>query len=184
MTRKSKFGWMELILGILLIILGIYTFAKPSTALTSVVIIYGLVSIITGIADIVFYVKLERRTGLGPTVSLIAGILSILAGLLILLIPGAGRWIFAVFFPIWFISHCISRLADLSITRVVAGTAYYYFSLVVNILGLLLGFMMILNPWISVISISYIVGFYLILLGVGSIVMAFSKSGVRDRGET
>jgi len=180
MTQKSKFGWMELILGILLIILGIYTFANPFTALTSVVIIYGLVSIITGIADIVFYVKLERRTGFGPSVSLIAGILSILAGLLILLSPGAGKWMFAVFFPIWFIAHCVSRLANLGFMRVVAGIAYYYFSLVVNILGLLLCFMLILNPWISVMSISYIVGFYLILLGVGSIVMAFSNLGIRD----
>jgi len=180
MTKKSKFGWLELILGILLILLGIYAFTNPSTALTTVVIIYGLVSIVTGIADIVLYVKLERRTGFGPVASLVAGILSILAGLLIVLNPGAGKWLFTIFFPIWFIAHCISRLANLGVTRVVAGNAYYYFSLVVNILGLLLGFMMILNPWISVLSFSYIIGIYMILLGVGSIVMAFSNSGARD----
>ena len=70
MTQKSKFGWLELILGILLILLGIYTFTNPSSA--------------------------------------------------------------------------------------------------------------ILNPWISVLSFSYIIGIYMILLGVGSIVMAFSNSGIRD----
>lgn len=47
MTQKSKSGWLELILGILLILPVIYTFINPSTALTTVVIIYGLVSIVT-----------------------------------------------------------------------------------------------------------------------------------------
>jgi len=70
MTQKSKFGWLELILGILLILLGIYTFTNPSTALTTVVIIYGLVSIVTGIADLVLYVKLERRTPARPNLQM------------------------------------------------------------------------------------------------------------------
>lgn len=179
MTQKSKFKWTELILGILLILLGIYTFAKPSTALTSVVILYGLLSIITGAADIVIYVALERRTGFGPTLSLVTGVLSILVGLLILLNPAAGKWTLAVFFPIWFIAHCISRLANIGLTRIVAGTAYFYFSLIINILGLLLGFILILNPWASVLTMSYTIGFYLILIGVGSIVMAFSNTGRR-----
>lgn len=159
-------------LGILLVIAGLYTFVNPSTALTGVVILYGILSIITGIADIVFYVRLERRTGFGPVASLVGGIFSILAGALILLMPAAARWVLAIFFSIWFIAHCVSRLANLGFIRIVAGTAYYYFSLVVNILGLLLGFVLLFNPGASALTIGYIMGFYLILLGTGSIVMA------------
>lgn len=140
------------------------------------VIVYGLISIITGIADIIIYIKLEWHTGFGPVVSLIAGVFSILAGILILLNPAAGQWTLAIFFPIWFIAHCISRLANLGFTRMIAGTAYYLFSLIINILGLLLGFMLIFNPWASALSMSYIIGIYLILIGVGSIVMAFSNT--------
>ncbi|MDL2214096.1 DUF308 domain-containing protein [Clostridia bacterium OttesenSCG-928-O13] len=170
MRQKSNFGWLELILGILLIALGIYTFTAPTTALTSVVILYGIMAIVTGIADIVIYVKLERRTGFGPTLSLVAGIFSILAGFLILFNPGAGTWAVAILFPIWFIAHCISRLAGLGVTRVVAGKASYYCSLIINILGLLLGLMLLFNPWASALSVGYIIGFYLVLLGVGSLV--------------
>ena len=39
MRRRSKFGWMELILGILLIVLGIFTFLRPGSVLTGAVLL-------------------------------------------------------------------------------------------------------------------------------------------------
>lgn len=35
MKRRSKFGWMELIVGILLIVLGIFTFLQPVGVLSA-----------------------------------------------------------------------------------------------------------------------------------------------------
>lgn len=113
MKRRSAFGWGELIIGILLIVLGAFTFARPSSALTGIVFVYGILAVITGIADIVFYVKIEQHTGFGPAVSLVTGILSILAGILLLFNPGAGKWAMVILFPLWFITHCISRLTHL-----------------------------------------------------------------------
>ena len=92
MKKRSAFGWGELILGIVLIILGIFTFARPYSALTGIVFVYGLLALITGIGDIVFYVKIQQHTGSGPVVSLVTGILSILAGVLLLFHPNAGSW--------------------------------------------------------------------------------------------
>ena len=86
-----------------LVVLGIFTFARPSSALTGIVFVYGLLAVVTGIADIAFYVKIERHTGFGPVVSLITGILSILAGVLLLFNPGAVKWAMALLFPLWFI---------------------------------------------------------------------------------
>ncbi len=177
-TRKSNFGWPELILGIIFIALGIYTLINPSSSFLGVVAIYGVAAIITGIVDIVLYVKLERRTGFGPVVSLAAGIFSTIAGILILLNPGAGGRAISVMFPIWFISHCISHLATGGITRFVAGNTYYIFSLVINILGILLGTMLLFNPVASAFSVTWLVGIYLIVLGVGNIVMAFRKTHI------
>lgn len=66
------------------------------------------------------------------------GILSILAGVMILLRPVVGTIALVWLFPIWFICHCISRLMNLGVTRVLAGNVYYYFSLVLNIIGIIL----------------------------------------------
>lgn len=60
MRRRSRYGWLELTLGILLILLGIYTLLNPGSMLRGVTIIYGILAVITGISDIVFYAKTER----------------------------------------------------------------------------------------------------------------------------
>ena len=84
-----------------------------------------------------------------------------------------------ILFPLWFITHCISRLTHLPLIRMTAGTGYYYFTLIVNILGLLLGFVMIFNPLMSFFSVSYIIGGYLILIGIDHLVLAVSNIGMR-----
>lgn len=177
--RYSNFGWMELAVGILLVALGVFTFMRPGAALTGAMMLYGVLAVVTGIADIILYVRMEKYTGFGPVVSLVSGILSVMSGVMLFVYPGAGRWIFSLLFPIWFIAHCISRLSRLNTIRVVAGNFYYYFTLTVNILGILLGFFMILLPWISILSAGMIISIYLILLGIDSIIMAFSKMGGR-----
>lgn len=172
-------GWGELILGILLILLGIYTFANPSAAMTGVTVVYGTLALITGIVDIIFYVKLEQRTGFGPAFSLVGGILSIIVGILILCNIAAGAWTLVILFPIWFIAHCVARLTHLPYIRLTVGNGYYYFTLAVNILGLILGFLMIFNPYLSFLSISYLIGFYLLFLGIDSLVFAIHLLGSR-----
>ncbi len=179
MRNRSAFGWGELVVGIALVILGIFTFARPSSALTGIVFVYGLLAVVTGIADIAFYVKIEKHTGFGPVISLITGILSILAGVLLLFNPGAVKWAMALLFPLWFITHCISRLTHLPVIRLTAGSGYYYCTLIVNILGLILGFVMIVNPMLSLFSVSYVIGLYLLLAGIDHLVLAVSNIGKR-----
>ena len=178
MNRRSGFGWLELIVGILLIVLGVLTLVFPGSMLTGLIVIYGLIAVVMGILDIVEYVKLERYTGFGPTVSLISGIISVMCGVMLLVYPNAGKWVLSLLFPIWFITHCISRLAHLDVIRIMEGKFYFYFALVSNILGLILGILMILSPVLSFLTlqiIGYVVAFYLILLGIESIVAAFGQ---------
>lgn len=179
MRKRSGFGWLELAIGILLIILGILSFAKPGYILTGLVLAYGIVAIIMGIADIILYIQVERYTGFGPILSLISGILSVMSGLMLIVHPRAGTLVLTLLFPIWFIAHCISRLSNLHHIRLVAGNELYYFSLVINIIGLILGFMMLMSPVFTLKTIRCFAGIYLILLGIDSIVVAVSRMGTR-----
>lgn len=179
MRRRSGYGWFELIIGIMLVVLGIFTFIRPGSTLTGIVILYGLVAVITGISDLIFYVRTERYTGFGPAVSLISGIFSIMAGVMLLVYPGAGRWVMVLLLPIWFIAHCVSRLSHLNFIRMTAGEIYYWFALIVNIIGIILGIMMIARPMLSLFSAGFLIGTYLILLGVDNIMVGAGKLGSR-----
>lgn len=174
MRRTTWQNWLELILGILLIAGGIYTLLHPGTALVGAAILYGMLAVITGISDIVFYVKLERRTGFAPVTALVTGILGLVAGLLLVFRPVAGAWALVWMFPVWFIAHCVSRLCRLQVLRIATGDFCYYFSLILNVIGLLLGIFMLFDPLLTASAIPCIIGCYLILLGLDAVVLALS----------
>ena len=109
--------------------------------------------------------------------SLISGALSVMAGVMLLVYPNAGKWVLSLLFPLWFIAHCISRLSHGHMVRFVAGSAAYWFSLIINSLGLALGFLMLIKPYYSLLSITFMIGVYLILLGLDSLGEAFSRMG-------
>ena len=176
MKRRFGFDWFELIVGILLIAFGIYTLIHPGRSLNWIVILYGVFAMVMGISDILFYIRTERFTGFGPVVSLISGIFSIMAGVMLLVHPGAGKWVMVLLLPIWFIAHCVSRLSRLNAIRMFQGRFYYYFTLVVNIIGIVLGCVMIVWPSILLFSIGFLIGTYFILLGIDNIVAAFHEA--------
>lgn len=179
MRNRSGFGWIEFISGLCMLLLGIVTIFRPQGMFTWFVIIYGLLAMITGISDIVFYIKAERYTGFGPIIALISGILSVMAGAILMAHPEMGKWILSVLFPLWFIAHCISRLTQLDMIRFTAGRTFFYISLVINALGLVLGVMMLFQPVFTYIAAGTLIGVYLIASGVETIIIALSKIGSR-----
>ena len=179
MKGRSGFGVSQFIMGLCLIVLGVFTFLSPRSIFTGVAVVYGVAAVITGICDIVIYIKEERFTGFGPVVSLISGIFSMMTGIALLAYPGIAEWIVALLFPLWFITHCISRLTHTTLIRFIAGDFYYYFSLIVNILGLALGFLMLLRPVLTFVAGGYLIAFCLVAFGIECIVIAFSDMGSR-----
>lgn len=179
MRRRSGYGWLELIIGVFLVILGVWALVDPGIVLRGMVFGYGLAAVIMGIADIVLFIEVDRYTGLGPVISLISGIFSVMSGIMLLVYPTAGTLVLTLLFPIWFIAHCISRLSHLGYIRMVSGNGHYYFSMIILIIGLVLGVLMLFSPLLTITSIHYFASAYLILLGIDSIVTALGPMGAR-----
>ena len=114
MKRHTGYGWLELIEGILLIILGALAIASPGGILRWITIFYGVMAIVTGITDIIFYAKSERYIGFAPCVSLAAGVISVITGLALMAYPHIGElvvtlllfsFIIPTFFFLFFRAH-------------------------------------------------------------------------------
>ncbi len=179
--KKTRFGWLEFIIGVLMVALGIFTFIKPNAMLTGLVAVYAVAAILSGARDIVFCCRTERAVGILPALALISGIVSIMTGIMLLAYPNAGKFILGMLIPLWFITHSIFQLCSLSVVRLLAGSFHYTLSLVIGIVGLILGIMMLCDPILTMIAASTITGIYLVLTGINSIAIAFSKTGFGDR---
>lgn len=177
MRRRTGYGWLELVQGILLVILGILSVIFPSGILRWITILYGIMAVATGITDIIFYAKTEKYIGFAPTVALIGGVLSVVTGMALLMYPYIGTLILTLLLPVWFIAHSISKLMHLSYIRHICKGAYYYVTLCINIIGVVLGVLMIFWPDIALFSVGFVIGCYLLLLGIDSIFAACSKIG-------
>ena len=178
MRRRSGFDWLALVLGILLTALGVFTLVRTDVALTWVRLVYGLGAIAMGVRDVVVYIRIARFTGFGPMLSLISGILSVMCGAMLVANPGLSRRALTVLLPVWFIAHCIYGLTHAGLIRLSGRRVLYFASLVLNILGLILGFLMLLSPALSFMTlrvVGYMVAFYLIVFGVEYVVSAFDS---------
>lgn len=179
--KRSTFGWVEILLGILMIGLGIYTLLNPVESIYAFVIVYAIVAIISGIADFVFFYQMEKRGGFGSTMMLISGILNVLVGILLLTNISAGTLTLTLLFPVWFIFRCIARLSNLDYVKAFGSSLEYWVALIANILGIILGIMLLFNPLLSATTMVYFVGFYLLVAGLSSIIVGFGRVGASRR---
>ena len=58
-----------------------------------------------------------------------------------------------------------------------SGDFCYYFSLVTNITGLILGVLMLFQPAFTLFTVGALIGIYLIAAGIESIILALSRMG-------
>ena len=103
-----------------------------------------------------------------------------LAGCALIAHPEIGLNLLLIIFPIWFLTHCISRLTHLNFVRLVAGKGSYYLTLIANVLGIVLGVLMLFDPMLSFVSMGALIGSDLILLGVESIVFFIGNCKYRN----
>lgn len=163
MKRTYTYAIIQFIMGALLLVLGIFTFFHLDTTLTAFVYVYGIASILFGIVEIVMFVLLTKRFDWAPISPLILGVLNILMGILLVSNVWVGLMALSILFPFWLIFLCVSRLCSLNLIRRLAGGVAFWFSAIVNVLGLVAGFLLLFIPTVSMVAMGYMIGVYLIL---------------------
>lgn len=172
MERENSFNWGSLLIGILFIIAALFVFQDPTVALVSIAWFIGIVAIIDGAYLIFFRSKIKSLVGYGSTALMVVGILDILFGILILFNIGGSMIALPVLFAIWFIADSVVGLITAGISKAVSN-GYYWFTIIINILGIIVGVMLLTNIAASALTLAYLVGFYLVWFGIIRIVDAF-----------
>ncbi|MDV2577287.1 DUF308 domain-containing protein [Lactiplantibacillus plantarum] len=160
--------------GIVFLIAAYFVIKQPQAALLSLVFLFAIAAIISGVTTIGGYTKLRRETGLRANFALVFAIIDILVGLLFLFHAPTGVLVLGYVFAFWFLIDSIERLTVVSHLRVF-GTGYFVLSLILDIISLALGILLVINPMIAVISFNVLVSFYFAVFGINAILIAFAR---------
>jgi uncharacterized membrane protein HdeD (DUF308 family) len=104
---RTGYRWLGGLLGILIVATGVIVLADPFGTLYVLAYVIGIGWIIEGLTDIMGAVQAGMRRG---WLTLVSGILAIVAGIVIFALPGAGLVTFEIFASILLIVVSVSTL--------------------------------------------------------------------------
>lgn len=174
--------WWVLIRGILAIAFGIIALINPGSAILAFAIVFGAYALVDGIFSAVHAVRVRNQLKAWGWL-LAQGILSAIAGLIALIIPGLvgifGGLVLLWTIVIWNITHGVAGIR--SAAGAPSGTAKTVGIIagVLSILfGILLGVLILVTPGAALLGLVWLIGIYAIVFGIMLVVAAIqSRTG-------
>lgn len=158
---NGKLKWSSLIMGTLLLIVAVIIFSYPVKNFYTLTWLIGLLILINGVIQLLFRRAARALAGSGSGLIVVIGIIDIIFGLLVIFNVGASSTFFIFMFAIWFIVSSVIGLMTISKQSRLKGL-----SIIVNVLGLLLGIILLFNPMMGMILVSTMIAITFAILGV------------------
>ena len=158
---NGKLKWSSLIMGTLLLIVAVIIFSYPVKNFYTLTWLIGLFVLINGVIQLLFRRAARALAGSGSGLIVVIGIIDIIFGLLVIFNVGASSTFFIFMFAAWFIVSSIIGLMTISKQSRLKGL-----SIIVNVLGLLLGIILLFNPMMGMILVSTMIAITFAILGV------------------
>jgi uncharacterized membrane protein HdeD (DUF308 family) len=174
----GRYWWLALAAGVLSIVVGVIALAYPGPTLLAVCIIVGVYLIIWGVMTTIRGVAGERGlTTLARVVLALLGLLTVLAGLIVLVRPGESVVAIAWVVGFWWVLT--------GVMEVIAGIVEpdgRGWNLALGALGIVAGAVILAWPEIGLVTLVWIVGLGLILRGVAEIVAGLAIRRLHKQG--
>lgn len=171
-SYNEGFQWGPFILGVLSLLLAFFAFNNPVISIFSVAVMFAVGAILKGIFELFFRKKLRQFSGYSSTFLIVIGIIDILIGVFFLFNLSSAILTLPILFGLWVIFDSIGTLTTASPIREFS-TAQYWLTIVIGIFGIVIGFLVIVNPLSAYIAITTLIGIYFMLYGILNIVYAF-----------
>ncbi len=162
--------WISLLRGVFAFVLGMIMLFRPVETLSTLFILFALFLILDGLITggiALFHHRSTRRW----LMSFQAGLLGVILGALILLWPEAVILIFIIIIALWaLIFGVMSITAGFRMRSEVIGSGMM---ISIGIVAAVFGFILLLMPRASLITMTWILALFLIVFGLMQIIMSF-----------
>lgn len=160
--------WIVLIRGILMVAFGLAMIAWPQTALVAFVWLFGIYAVLDGVTSFVHVWRTRSHIGMGVGL----GIVSVLAGVVALVWPGATALVMLFLVAAWILLLGVIELAVGVSVRSVPGSGWGWL-VASGALAIVLGFVLFAAPVGGIFVMLTFAGALTIASGVALIISAF-----------
>ena len=159
----------SVVVDLIFVFLGIFLIANPSVGLESALVLIGIILIISGIFSIIKYISNEIKLF---RFELIFGIISIIAGVFAMFKPFDVATLITVIIGIWLIlSSAVKFAVAIEFRKLKDGT--WAFDMTVSALTIILGIMLLINPFYGYMLLSSYAGVMIIIYSSMDIIEQF-----------
>jgi uncharacterized membrane protein HdeD (DUF308 family) len=174
--------WLLLLEGIISVLLGVYALTRPGITLVALIVVWGLFALVNGVIQVVrsFGDAHDGHSAWGW--QLAAGLVGIVAGLVILRWPGISALFVLFLVGIWAIVTGI-----VSIVHAIAdheAMPHAWLVALGGVVSVLFGIVMFAWPGVGLLTLVYLVGIYAIVFGVIACITAFRLHSLEGKATT
>lgn len=159
-----------------LLVIGLLLFIRPETTISLISYIFGGILVVIGTNSLINYYRGKEYVS---TFEIVYGVLSIIGGLIVILNPRAIASLIPLVLGIWIV---VSSLIKLKYTWEGAGkTRTGTISLIITVSMLILGVILVFNPFSGAVMITKMIGLFLMIYSILDITQSFIiKNDVKD----
>jgi uncharacterized membrane protein HdeD (DUF308 family) len=168
--------WAIVLRGVFAVLFGLGAFLWPGITLVVLVVLYGAYLFADGILAVA-WALMGRRAGAFPWGVFLAGLASIIAGVLTFLMPGLTALVLLYLIAAWAIVRGIFEIiAAFHLRRELTNE----WLLALNgVLSVLFGILLIAAPGAGALTVLWIIGTFAIIVGVVMIMLGFRLKGLQ-----
>lgn len=174
-VREITWGWwLALLIGVVSIVAGIIVVAKPSNSLATLAVIFGIFILVDGIVELgaALSAQTESRGLLG-----VLGVISVIAGVLLIRHPLGGVRAVALLIGIWLIAAGLVRFIAAFETP-----ENRLWRIGVSLILAIFGVVIVASPHIGYTTLALITGIGFICYGIGMIAVGLAMHVLRRGG--
>lgn len=171
--------WVVLLRGLAAIVFGILAFMWPGLTLAVLVIMFGAFIFVDGIFGTIDAIK-HRKELDNWWFWLLDGIVGVLAGAVMLFMPGISAVVLLFFIAAWSIVGGVMRIfAAIQLRKHITGEWLLVLS---GVLSIVFGIAIVAVPHAGLVSIAWIIGIWALAFGILFVMLAFRLRKLKGEG--
>jgi uncharacterized membrane protein HdeD (DUF308 family) len=177
LASRLPHWWVPVLVGVLAIIAGILALVWPGPTLLLIGICFGVWLLFAGAGNLVMAFSASGLSTFLRVMEALLGVLSLLAGLILIARPEASVAAIAFVLAFWFLI-----IGFLQLARGISVPDHRVFNIAFGLLGIAAGIIILAQPGIGVVTIVWVVSITFILNGVLGIALGFSLRSAERHG--